>query len=233
MNNSVTLLLLCEDCKSLLQVVIQPYGQGECSSSLVTLVPWCLGALVLTRLHRWCPVMLLTIPHSLLSTPHRRLRTFPQPPFFLLLLVLLPSPVHSHARLMEPPSRASMWRLGFDNPPDFNDHQVSKLLKLNRNQILLLPKGFCGGFNHQYGRMGGRCGICGDPADAWPRQHEVNFYHFSLLPFLCCPFSIRPPPPSLIFQRAFLLTKFTFTMYIVGSRRSVCQWIDHKRISVR
>merc|ERR1711892_1346899 len=49
-----------------------------------------------------------------------------------------------------------MWRLGFDNPPDFNDHQ-----------------GFCGGFKHQYGRMGGQCGICGDPADAWPRQHEA------------------------------------------------------------
>jgi len=57
---------------------------------------------------------------------------------------------------MEPPSRASMWRLGFDNPPDFNDHQ-----------------GFCGGFKHQFGRMGGKCGICGDPADAWPRQHEA------------------------------------------------------------
>ena len=35
-------------------------------------------------------------------------------------------------------------------------------------------KGFCGGFNHQYGRMAGKCGICGDPADAWPRQHEVS-----------------------------------------------------------
>ena len=112
-------------------MVIKPDRQGECSSSLVTLVPWCLGALVPTRLHRWCPVMLLTIPHSLLSTPHSRLlRTSTQPPFLLVLalipLLLLPSPVNSHARLMEPPSRASMWRLGFDNPPDFNDHQVSK-----------------------------------------------------------------------------------------------------------
>jgi len=34
-----------------------------------------------------------------------------------------------HARLMEPPSRASMWRAGFDNPADFNDNQ-----------------GYCGGF---------------------------------------------------------------------------------------
>lgn len=81
------------------------------------------------------------------------------PRLLLLLLLLLAGhvvEVEPHARLMEPPSRASMWRLGFDNPPDFNDHQ-----------------GFCGGFKHQYGRMGGQCGICGDPADAWPRQHEA------------------------------------------------------------
>ena len=75
--------------------------------------------------------MLLTIPHSLLKT---------SPPLLLLALVplfLLPSPVNSHARLMEPPSRASMWRLGFDNPPDFNDHQVSdsKAKKVNEKKI--------------------------------------------------------------------------------------------------
>ena len=34
-----------------------------------------------------------------------------------------------HGRLMEPPSRASMWRLGYPNPADYNDNQ-----------------GFCGGF---------------------------------------------------------------------------------------
>ena len=79
-------------------------------------------------------------------------------PVTLLIICLLTwTPrVSAHARLMEPPSRASMWRLGYDNPPDFNDHQ-----------------GFCGGFKHQYGRNGGRCGICGDPADAWPRHHEA------------------------------------------------------------
>ena len=116
-----------------LQVVANSHiRQGERSSSLVTVVPWPPpGALVPTRLHRWCPVMLLTIPHSLLKT---------SPPLLLLALVplfLLPSPVNSHARLMEPPSRASMWRLGFDNPPDFNDHQVSnsKAKKVNEKKI--------------------------------------------------------------------------------------------------
>ena len=127
--------------------------QGECSSSLVTVVPWCLsalvptrwcplalvawcpGALVLTRLHRWCPVMLLTIPHSLLSKPHHSLpRTFPLLLIVLIPLLLLPTPVNSHARLMEPPSRASMWRLGFDNPPDFNDHQVRKAKTEEKNK---------------------------------------------------------------------------------------------------
>ena len=34
-----------------------------------------------------------------------------------------------HGRLMEPPSRASMWRLGYPNPADYNDNQ-----------------GYCGGF---------------------------------------------------------------------------------------
>ena len=38
--------------------------------------------------------------------------------------------VNGHGRLIEPPSRASMWRYGFDNPPDWNDNQ-----------------GYCGGFS--------------------------------------------------------------------------------------
>ena len=30
--------------------------------------------------------------------------------------------VRGHARLIEPPSRASEWRFGFNNPPDYNDN---------------------------------------------------------------------------------------------------------------
>ena len=67
--------------------------------------------------------MLLTIPLSLLTVSQGIFKTFLT--LTLIPLVLHPSLVDSHARLMEPPSRASMWRLGFDNPPDFNDHQVS------------------------------------------------------------------------------------------------------------
>ena len=32
---------------------------------------------------------------------------------------------------------------------------------------------YCGGFGVQHQQNGGRCGICGDPWDAWPRQNEA------------------------------------------------------------
>ena len=32
---------------------------------------------------------------------------------------------------------------------------------------------YCGGFGVQWGANGGRCGICGDPWDQRPRQHEA------------------------------------------------------------
>ena len=38
-----------------------------------------------------------------------------------------------HARLIQPPSRSSMWRFGFKNPADYNDNQ-----------------GFCGGIKVCY-----------------------------------------------------------------------------------
>ncbi|KAK4314470.1 hypothetical protein Pmani_014175 [Petrolisthes manimaculis] len=58
--------------------------------------------------------------------------------------------------MLEPPSRASAWRLGWSTPIDYNDNE-----------------GFCGGFSHQYSVNEGKCGICGDPWDANPRQHEA------------------------------------------------------------
>jgi len=72
----------------------------------------------------------------------------------LILLSALVAGCMGHARLRKPPSRASQWREGFDNPPDYNDNQ-----------------GFCGGKGHQNQEMGGKCGICGDPYDGpWPHQ---------------------------------------------------------------
>ena len=40
----------------------------------------------------------------------------------IVLLYLIP---FQHARLMEPPSRASMWRVGFPTPVDEDDNQAS------------------------------------------------------------------------------------------------------------
>lgn len=63
-----------------------------------------------------------------------------------------------HGRLIEPPSRASAWRYGFQTPPNYNDHEL-----------------YCGGFSRQYNKNGGKCGECGDPYDVpKPRPHEFG-----------------------------------------------------------
>jgi len=74
---------------------------------------------------------------------------------FLVFFVQI-YPSLEHARLMEPPSRASMWRLGFPTPVDQDDNQS-----------------YCGGFGVQYDTYGGLCGICGDPWGQNPRAHEA------------------------------------------------------------
>ncbi|XP_017855741.1 PREDICTED: uncharacterized protein LOC108608728 [Drosophila arizonae] len=77
-------------------------------------------------------------------------------PIFCLALLSLIQFCDAHGRLIEPPSRASAWRYGFQTPPDYNDHEL-----------------YCGGFTRQWKRNGGKCGECGD---AWdmpePRPHE-------------------------------------------------------------
>ena len=43
-------------------------------------------------------------------------------PYVLLVGLFLAIPeVEGHGRLVEPPSRASMWRFGYDNPPNYSD----------------------------------------------------------------------------------------------------------------
>ncbi|KAJ8921245.1 hypothetical protein NQ315_013717 [Exocentrus adspersus] len=66
--------------------------------------------------------------------------------------------VFGHGRLIEPPSRASAWRYGFDTPHNYNDHEL-----------------FCGGFTRQWVKNEGKCGVCGDPWDSKiPRPHEYG-----------------------------------------------------------
>ncbi|XP_037796379.1 uncharacterized protein LOC119591704 [Penaeus monodon] len=75
----------------------------------------------------------------------------------LTLLLMVVGGTWSHGRLMEPPSRASAWRLGFETPIDYNDNED-----------------FCGGFSHQYYVNEGKCGICGDAWELSPRPHELG-----------------------------------------------------------
>ncbi|EGI60760.1 hypothetical protein G5I_11002 [Acromyrmex echinatior] len=76
----------------------------------------------------------------------------------LIVSLLVVRRVSAHGRLIEPPSRASMWRYGFDTPHDYNDHEC-----------------YCGGFTRQWQRNKGKCGICGDPWDSpTPRIHETG-----------------------------------------------------------
>ncbi|XP_042868305.1 uncharacterized protein LOC122250767 [Penaeus japonicus] len=83
--------------------------------------------------------------------------------FWTALLVFLkfwtiPIFCEAQGRLIEPPSRASMWRFGFRNPVDYKDDLQN-----------------CGGFQVQWRVHGGRCGVCGDPWDLpSPRPHEAR-----------------------------------------------------------
>ena len=63
--------------------------------------------------------------------------------------------VNAHGRMIDPPQRGSMWRFGFDVPPNYND-----------------MSNYCGGISRQWETNGGKCGVCGDPWDQNPREHE-------------------------------------------------------------
>ncbi|XP_063609455.1 uncharacterized protein LOC134783472 [Penaeus indicus] len=66
--------------------------------------------------------------------------------------------VWGHGRLMDPPARNAMWRLGYPNPVNYNDNEL-----------------YCGGFVVQYQKNDGKCGVCGDNwADKVPRDHEAG-----------------------------------------------------------
>ena len=54
--------------------------------------------------------------------------------------------VLGHGYLLDPPSRNTAWRFGFDNPKHFTDNELN-----------------CGGFSNQWNKNNGKCGVCGDP----------------------------------------------------------------------
>ncbi|XP_071522308.1 uncharacterized protein [Panulirus ornatus] len=76
----------------------------------------------------------------------------------VVLMGVVRACVEGHGRLVDPPARSTMWRLGFDTPVHYNDHQL-----------------YCGGFKRQWVQNRGRCGVCGDPWDLpRPRPHEAG-----------------------------------------------------------
>ncbi|KAH6926995.1 hypothetical protein HPB50_024974 [Hyalomma asiaticum] len=76
----------------------------------------------------------------------------------LACLVWNATPAQGHGRLMEPPSRSSMWRFGFKTPPNYNDNEL-----------------FCGGYAVHWQQNGGKCGVCGDPwHQRQPRNNEAG-----------------------------------------------------------
>nr|XP_015836356.1 PREDICTED: uncharacterized protein LOC661801 isoform X1 [Tribolium castaneum] len=78
-------------------------------------------------------------------------------PLAFLFVFFLPR-ISGHGRLIDPPSRASAWRYGFDTPHNYNDHEL-----------------YCGGFTRQWVKNEGKCGVCGDAWDSKiPRAHEFG-----------------------------------------------------------
>lgn len=75
---------------------------------------------------------------------------------FTCILSALCLQCHGHGFLKEPPNRSSMWRYGFDTPINYDDNKL-----------------YCGGFDVQWNRNGGKCGLCGDRWDG-PRDNEAG-----------------------------------------------------------
>lgn len=78
---------------------------------------------------------------------------------FLIAVVCTIARVNGHGRLMNPPSRSSVWRIeefeSFEPPINYDDDSL-----------------YCGSI-HQEGDPGANCGVCGDPAShEWPRDNE-------------------------------------------------------------
>ncbi|XP_042903334.1 uncharacterized protein [Parasteatoda tepidariorum] len=76
----------------------------------------------------------------------------------IILYFLLFHQVQGHGRLLEPPSRSSMWRFGYNSPPNYNDNEL-----------------FCGGIYVQWSINAGKCGVCGDAYNLLqPRPNEAG-----------------------------------------------------------
>ncbi|XP_041356320.1 uncharacterized protein LOC121373666 [Gigantopelta aegis] len=73
----------------------------------------------------------------------------------VLYVLWLAEVVSPHGHLKSPASRSSMWRYGWETAKNYDDNQL-----------------FCGGREHLWEKMKGKCGICGDAYDDSPRPNE-------------------------------------------------------------
>ncbi|XP_055908634.1 uncharacterized protein LOC129943316 [Eupeodes corollae] len=76
---------------------------------------------------------------------------------FAIFLVLI-NEIHGHGMMLDPVSRSSRWRYDKTAPINYDDNGL-----------------FCGGFNAQWFRNNGKCGLCGDGFDdPRPRANEIG-----------------------------------------------------------
>ncbi|XP_046357282.2 uncharacterized protein LOC124135775 isoform X2 [Haliotis rufescens] len=72
----------------------------------------------------------------------------------VLTVVCLAAVISGHGRMIEPPNRGSLWRVGYNVAKNYDDNALN-----------------CGGYQVQWLLNAGRCGHCGD-AYRGPREHE-------------------------------------------------------------
>ncbi|GBL98543.1 hypothetical protein AVEN_111652-1 [Araneus ventricosus] len=84
-------------------------------------------------------------------------------PIIVIVVLHCTSLVSGHGRLVEPPSRSSMWRFGFKTKPNYNDNEL-----------------FCGGYTVQWQRNGGKCGEIKSVVEI--TANHRGFFEFKLCP---------------------------------------------------
>ncbi|XP_069120053.1 location of vulva defective 1-like isoform X2 [Argopecten irradians] len=65
--------------------------------------------------------------------------------------------VDGHGYMLDPPGRSSMWRVGFDTVPNYDDNGLN-----------------CGNQHQPADFKDVQCGLCGDPLDQVPRDNEAG-----------------------------------------------------------
>ncbi|KAJ9589726.1 hypothetical protein L9F63_017065 [Diploptera punctata] len=78
-----------------------------------------------------------------------------------VLFLVMVTVSHQHGMMMDPINRSSMWRLGFDNPPNYTDMGL-----------------YCGEIMQDWEENNWKCGLCGDAySDPIPRANENTGYY--------------------------------------------------------